>query len=96
MWSVEVIATVPVELDFSSSGQGRRSATAIEAAGVRLFNAIELVDVESAATQVEVWECCGVSHCSPGGWVAFRRIGDKVVWIPAWDEMAKGAWEESE
>jgi hypothetical protein len=54
MWSVEDIEAIPVELDFSSSGQGRRSATAIETAGVRLFNAIELVDVEPTATQVEV------------------------------------------
>jgi hypothetical protein len=96
MWNVEHIEAVPVELDFSSSGQGRRSATAIETDGVRLFNAIELVDVEPTATQVEVCACCGFSHCSPGGWVAFRRIGQRVVWIPAWDEMAKGTWEESE
>ena len=85
-----------VELDFSSSGQGRRAATAVSAAGIRLFNAIELVDVEPSATQVEVCECCGFPHCSPGGWVAFRRIGERVVWVPAWDEMEKGEWEMSE
>lgn len=96
MWRVEDIEAIPVELDFSSSGQGRRSATAIETTGVRLFNAIELVDVEPTATQVEVCECCGYSRCSPGGWIAFRRIGDRIIWIPAWDEMQKGAWEESE
>jgi hypothetical protein len=96
MWSVEDIALVPVELDFSSSGQGVRAATAITAGGVRLTNAIELVDVEPAATQVEVCECCGFSRCSPGGWVTFRRIGHSVIWLPAWDEMEKGAWEGSE
>ncbi len=96
MWNVEDLETVPVELDFSSSGQGRRSATAIETGGVRLFNAIELIDVEATATQVEVCECCGVPHCSPGGWVAFRRIGDRVVWIPAWDRMETGSWEQGE
>jgi len=96
MWSVEDIELIPVELDFSSSGQGRRAATAITAEGVRLTNAIELVDVTPAATQVEVCECCGFSHCSPGGWVTFRRIGQNVVWLPAWEEMEKGAWEGSE
>jgi hypothetical protein len=96
MWSVEEIVSVPVELDFSSSGQGRRSATAIEALGVRLINAIEFLDVESSATQVEICECCGFSHCKAGGWVAFRRIGASVVWIPAWHEMEKGPWELSE
>ena len=96
MWRVEDLEAIPIELDFSSSGQGRRSATAIETAGIRLINAIELVDVEPTATQVEVCECCGYSHCSSGGWVAFRQIGDHVIWIPAWDEMAKGEWETSE
>ena len=96
MWNVEDLEVVPVELDFTSSGQGRRTATAIETAGVRLFNAIELIDVEPTATQVEVCKCCGFPHCSSGGWVAFRRIGDRVVWIPAWDRMESGAWEQAE
>lgn len=96
MWNVENFKVVPVELDFSSSGQGRRSATAIETIGVRLFNAIELICFEATATQVEVCECCGISHCAPGGWVAFRRIADRVVWIPAWDKMETGAWEQAE
>jgi hypothetical protein len=54
MWSVEDIEASAVELDFSSSGQGRRAATVVRAAGSRLFNSIELVDVEPSATQVEV------------------------------------------
>jgi hypothetical protein len=93
MWSVEDIELVPIELDFSSSGQGRRAATAITAGGVCLINAIELVDVEPGATQVEVCECCGFSHCAPGGWVTFRRIGHNVIWLPAWDKIEKGPWE---
>ena len=32
----------------------------------------------------------------PGGWVAFRRIGERVVWIPAWDEMDIGERQMSE
>jgi hypothetical protein len=96
MWSVEVIEASAVELDFSSSSQGRRAATAVSASGIRLFNAIEYVDVEPRATQVEVCEDCGITHCSPGGWVTFRRIGERVIWIPAWDKMEKGEWEMSE
>lgn len=96
MWNVEDLSAVTVELDFTSSGQGRRSATAIETSGVRLFNAIELIDVDATATQVEVCEGCGYSHCSSGGWVAFRRIGDKVVWIPVWDRMETGTREQAE
>ena len=96
MWSIDTIDAIPVELDFSSSGQGRRSATAIQAGEIRLVNAIELVDVDPSATQVFVCGDCGIPCCQPGGWVVFRRIGERVAWIPAWDEMAKGGWAESE
>lgn len=96
MWNVEDFEAQQVVLDFSSSGGGSVSATAIEAAGIQLFNAIEFIDVDETAIQVAVCECCGYSHCSPGGWVAFRRIGDKVLWIPAWDMMDKGDWEQTE
>lgn len=52
--------------------------------------------MERTVTQVEVCERCGYSHCAPGGWVAFRRMGQSVVWLPAWEEMEQGAWEASE
>ena len=96
MWSVREIEPITVDVDFSSSGQGRQSATAIEAEGVRLINAIEFLDVDSSATQVEICDSCGTPHCSSGGWVAFRRVGARVIWVPAWHEMEKGWWELSE
>lgn len=96
MWHVAAFEAIAVELDFTSSEQGLRAATAIEANGVRLFNALELVQVGDPETQVEICEHCGFSNCSPGGWVAFRRVGERVVWIPAWDAMEKGDWEETE
>ncbi len=92
MWNVDQIETVSVILDGTSSGSGQRSATAAEAGGVLLVNDIELVEVELSATQVQVCEDCGVPHCNPGGWVAFRRIGENVVWIPAWREMEESEW----
>lgn len=95
MWKIDGFDKVAVELDFSASEQGRVGATAIDFGGVRLSNAIELVGVEPGPVQVEVCECCGCPDCKPGGCVALRRIGDHVVWVPAWEEMAKGAWEES-
>jgi hypothetical protein len=98
MWSVNAIdiEATAVDLDFSSSGQGRRACTAVSAAGISLFNAIEFVEVEPSAVQVELCECCGLPHCSPGGWVAFRRLGERVVWIPAWHRMDDGQREMSE
>jgi hypothetical protein len=96
MWRIEEIVAVPVELDFSSSGQGCRAATAVTATGDCLFNAIELVDVKPATTQVQVCNCCGIPNCATGNWVVFRRIGEDVVWLPAWNEMEKGEFEMSE
>jgi hypothetical protein len=96
MWTVEEIEAIPAELDFSSSGGGHRSVTAIKADGVRLINAIELVEVDQAVTQVEICEGCGYTNCAPGGWVSFRRLDQRVVWIPAFDWMSRGAWDESE
>lgn len=96
MWSVERIEPVAVELDFSFSEQGLRKATAIDAAGVRLFNAIELVEFEPSATQIQICEGCGYPHCASGGWVTFRRLGMRVVWIPAWHRMERAHWESDD
>lgn len=30
---------------------------------------------------------CGIEGCAPGGWVAPRAAGDRILWIPAFDEM---------
>ena len=51
LWSVEAIdiETGAVALGFSSSGQGRQTATAVSAKGIRLFNEIEFVDPVPAA-----------------------------------------------
>lgn len=95
-WLVENVTSTTVELDFTSSGQGRRSATVVEAAGVRLFNAIELIEVESEATQVQLCESCGFPGCSPGGWVSMRRVGDRGGWVPAWNKMEDDARARTE
>lgn len=92
MWNVDQIVRVPVEVLSSSPDRKRLAATAVEAEGVRLVNAVELVVFESSATQVEICEGCGVPHCNEGGWIAIRRIGENVVWIPAWNEMEESSW----
>ena len=95
MWIVEQIEAIPEEFDFSSSDQGCQSVTAIAAKGVLLINAIELLEVDSSATQVTICEYCGCPRCASGDWVTFKRIGESVVWIPAWNAMEGGLWERS-
>ena len=94
MWRVPAIESEPVELDFSGSGQRFSKVTRVTAGGVQLSNALELIDFEADGTQVDVCVCCGFSGCSPGGWAAFRRLGDDVVWTPCWSLMERQGEDE--
>jgi hypothetical protein len=96
MLIIESIQKKMIELDFSSSNQGRVRVTSIEASEIRLINALELVKFDPESTQVFVCEECGITHCKPGGWVTIRRMGNGVVWIPYWSGMEKGDFEEQE
>jgi hypothetical protein len=84
---VTSIQTATRELDLSPSGGDRLAVTALAAGDVQLCNAVEFLEVENARLQVEVCECCGHRGCAQGGWVALRRCGDSVLWIPAWQAM---------
>jgi hypothetical protein len=96
LWFVDQVQAPPVELDFRSSGQGMRQSRAIVAAGIRLINAVGLVEFGPDLTQVQVCEECGMVGCSVGGWIAMRRLGPFVLWLPAWGALEGGAWERSE
>jgi hypothetical protein len=96
MWEVTTFVSTPVELDFSSSGLGYHSSTAIDAGGIRLFNALDLVDFELGLAQVYVCSDCGTPHCERGNWVALRRVGADVMWLPAFAQMESGEWEAQE
>jgi hypothetical protein len=96
MWCIDALEVVPAEFDFSGSGQGRHNTRALYRTGVCLINALDLIEFEPAATQVHVCSSCGVGHCEPGNWVALRRLGECVVWIPAFAQMGVGEWERRE
>lgn len=76
-------------VDFSSSEQGRPTVTQLTGDGEIFANAIEFTTWSADPVQVEVCSECGVERCAPGGWVALRRSGDRVIWLPAFDEMAE-------
>ena len=80
-------------LDFRSSGQSRPTVTQLVAEGEILANAIEFTTWSVDPVQVEVCFDCGVERCAPGGWVSPRRSGDRVLWIPAFDELAEDQGE---
>lgn len=89
LWRVEQVEPARAVLDFSSSGQGHRTVTQLVADGEILANAIEFTTWSAGSTQVEVCSECGVERCASGGWVAPRRSGEHLVWLPAFDELAE-------
>jgi hypothetical protein len=92
MWLVTSVESRSTELDFRSSGQGRRADAALFAGGNRLVNAAGLIEYDptSDRVQVEICEDCGFTHCAPGGWVSLRRLDDNVLWLPAFAAMSDG------
>lgn len=90
MWRIQELEARAVELDFRSSGQGRRNDTSLVADGCRLVNAASLVDFDPASdrVQVEVCEACGTTQCAQGGWISLRRLGAEVLWLPAFQAMS--------
>jgi hypothetical protein len=88
MMSATSFTTRRVTLDFTSSGQAKRSATQLFADGKLFGNAIELTDWSTDPIQVQVCEECGVVHCASGGWVSFRSVGSYALLIPAFAAIA--------
>jgi hypothetical protein len=90
MWRVREIEARAVELDFRSSGQGRRAHTSLFADGRRLVNAADLVEFDPALDRVQIVVCedCGFTNCAPGGWVCLRRVDADVLWLPAFAAMS--------
>lgn len=83
--------------DYRSSGLGVVAGTAVDARGHLLLNAAERVDMHAGATaQVHLCSCCGIPMCVSGGWVAMRRAGELVLWIPAWQAMDEDKWKKSD
>jgi hypothetical protein len=89
MWHLLQPRVVDVVLDYSSAGLGRPLGRALRCDGITLVNSLEAVDSEDDPVQVLVCSGCGQTHCEPGGWVSFRRLGHWVAWIPAFDRMEK-------
>ncbi len=95
MWLAESFNLREVLYDMSSSGGTRRPFRALVADDITLMNMIE--NVEFGDDPVQVVNCCecGMPGCADGNYLSFRRLGDWVAWIPAYDEMLKGEWERT-
>ena len=96
MWRVENPTIVKSSLDFSSSGQGRVKVSQLHGDNLVLMNALELMDWDTDRTQLLICEDCGTESCEPGGWVALRIADDRVLLIPAFEEMEQHEWTLTE
>lgn len=96
MWVVRDLTTQTVTLDLSSSGQADRAVTQIVTDGTLFANAAELSAWDNPRVQVHICEHCGVEQCASGGWLVARNVGVGVAFMPAFDEMATGDWEQVE
>ena len=96
MWVIRAIEQREVTLDFTSSDQSRHTFRAAYSEDTCLFNACELLQLEDGRVQAHVCESCGYPGCEPGSWVSFRRCGNHVLLIPAFDAMREGEWERGE
>lgn len=83
MWHVKNPEIKPATLDFSSSGQSQLLVSQLFSDGVKLINAVELVDWDSKDTQFLVCEACGMTHCESGDWVSVRKADSLILILPA-------------
>jgi hypothetical protein len=96
MWTPSEIRFCPRQLDFRDAGLPPHCATSIVADGVEIVNALDLLDLEESPIQIIVCDACGTTGCAGGNRIAFRRLHDELLVIPAFDAMAEGSWELDE
>ncbi|TWT77077.1 hypothetical protein Pla123a_25070 [Posidoniimonas polymericola] len=96
MWYVESYELRDVTFDYTSSSLGMFATKALHSNGVCLVNNIDRAGVDEDPSQVLVCDCCGFPGCESGGYISIRRVGNYVVWIPAFTKMLEGAWKSSQ
>lgn len=87
LWRVERVETR--ELECSFAGPASATVTQLVADGEILADAVEYPRWRVDPVQVELCAECGVAGCAPQGWVRPRRAGDRLLWLPAFDELVE-------
>jgi len=84
---IEDICFTEKKFDFTSSGQGINTDKQVlwkETLLINMANAYSLNEYEHIF-QAIVCEQCGITNCVQGNWVAIRKIGDRIFFIPAFE-----------
>jgi hypothetical protein len=96
VWEIKSASIQKAELDFRSSGQKIFEVSQLVADGVVLMNAIELTDFTENDVQLLICDRCGTIGCESGGWVGFRKSGDFILLIPAFEKMEGDDWSRTQ
>jgi len=92
MWTSTNFKTYEKQFDFTSSGQGKPTYTALKIGDTDFINIIERIDGEIEEDQIFqtiICSSCGIYRCESGNWVALRQSGNFVFFIPAFEELYK-------
>jgi hypothetical protein len=95
MWTIDTISKRVTSLKRGGAGLPDAGVIEVTAEGVILSNALDRVQFDPGATRLSICPQCGSPSCGYGDCVAIRRLGDRVIWLPAWERMLEGEWEES-
>lgn len=105
MWNIKNPEIRNVTLDFTSSDQGKPEVSQLIYEDAVLMNAIEYIDFDEDsyigfnkdidAFQIIICDHCGITQCSSGGWVCFRKSGDYVLLIPAFELIEADEWNDT-
>ena len=96
MWTANSFELREITFDYRSAELGFLSTHGVHSGDVCLINNVDRVDFTEDPVQVTLCHCCGFPHCDSGGYVSLRRLGERVLWIPAFRTMADGDWELNE
>lgn len=100
MWTSANFKTYTKQFDFTSSGQGKVTYTALTIGGTDFMNMVEALEGEIDDNQIFqtiICDHCGTFGCASGNWVALRQMDDFIFFIPAFeallDDPTKGEYE---
>ena len=90
MWNSTNFTIYKKQFDFTSSGQGKPTFTALKIDDEDFINMIEGLDGEINDDQIFqtiLCDHCGNYECATGNWVALRQLIDIIFFIPAFEYL---------
>lgn len=90
MWQIKNPEIISSNLDFGLSGRNKFPVFQLFVEGIKLINALELVEWNEEHSQFLICEGCGYAGCKSGDWVSVRRSDSLVLFLPSSEHI----WRE--